>query len=431
LTTYGLAPSLLTNNQTFYAPTVASNDQTLTSSLFTNNQTFFSATVTSNYTLIADIIDFNDKVTNGRFNSNDISAWSAVSGNPATAQVVSGQMEVTKTSTSVGAMAYIATTVVGRQYRVQGNGYAGTAGVAWRFQVGPSSATSNYFSGTDGQDVDVTFIATSTTTYIRCRVTGATAGLTCFFDNISCVEQPALSATVSSVNSLATTLVSNSQTFYGATVIRDQGLTPSLFANNQTFYSAVVTPGTVNLTPSLFTNSQTFYVETVSSVYPLTPTKYTNNQVFYSEIVTSGAVTLTPSLFTNNQTFFAPTVTGGGTIAPDLFTNTVTFYGVTVTPGAINLTPSLVTNTSTLYAPSAVNDNTLVPPLLSSGNVIYLPTAVAGLVTLSPSLFENVSIFSTFDIVSPPKWRTSTNIEFIVGRRLPPKRRHLTFNNRR
>jgi len=44
-TTYGLTPSLFTNTNTFYTPTVAAGAVTLTPSLFTNDNTFYSPTV--------------------------------------------------------------------------------------------------------------------------------------------------------------------------------------------------------------------------------------------------------------------------------------------------------------------------------------------------------------------------------------------------
>lgn len=48
-----LTPSLFTNSNTFYAPTItqAAGVQDLTASLFTNTQTFYSETVTTNYTV--------------------------------------------------------------------------------------------------------------------------------------------------------------------------------------------------------------------------------------------------------------------------------------------------------------------------------------------------------------------------------------------
>lgn len=49
--TQTLTPSLFTNSQTFYAPTVTVGTVTLTPSLFTNNQTFYAPTVSSAVTL--------------------------------------------------------------------------------------------------------------------------------------------------------------------------------------------------------------------------------------------------------------------------------------------------------------------------------------------------------------------------------------------
>lgn len=46
-----LYPSLVTNNQTFFSPTITTGAVTLSPSLYTNTQTFYSATITVSYTL--------------------------------------------------------------------------------------------------------------------------------------------------------------------------------------------------------------------------------------------------------------------------------------------------------------------------------------------------------------------------------------------
>lgn len=46
-----LTPTLFTNTQTFYAPTITTGSVTLTPSLFTNSQTFFAPTISTSYSL--------------------------------------------------------------------------------------------------------------------------------------------------------------------------------------------------------------------------------------------------------------------------------------------------------------------------------------------------------------------------------------------
>lgn len=87
-----------------------------------------------------------------------------------------------------------------------------------------------------------------------------------------------------------------------------------------------------------------------SSVTTLNPTLYNNSQTFYNPTVTTGAVTISPGLDSYSQTFYAPTVTKGlVTVSPTLYTNSQTFYSPTISVAA---PPA-----QTIIAPEVIDSN--------------------------------------------------------------------------
>lgn len=137
---------------------------------------------------------------------------------------------------------------------------------------------------------------------------------------------------------LESTLLTNSTTFYTPTVVVDGGpqtLTPELFTDSETFHAATVTPGAVTLAPSLYADADTFHAAEVASGFNLHPPAFADDDAFYAATVSVGAVTLTPGLFEDADTFYAANVAIAGmqTLEPIMFTDADTFYVPTVTGG--------------------------------------------------------------------------------------------------
>ncbi len=140
----------------------------------------------------------------------------------------------------------------------------------------------------------------------------------------------------------------------------DQTLTSSLYTNTNTFFSPTVTPGEVTLSPSLYTNTNSFYQPVVTlqelpaaSVAPIrrrkTPPAHRDFSTHATQIFDQS---LLPSLFTNDNVFYAPMVAKEGVnLLPDTYINTNIFYAPTVTTGNVDLDPSLYTNVNTFYSP--------------------------------------------------------------------------------
>ncbi len=84
-------------------------------------------------------------------------------------------------------------------------------------------------------------------------------------------------------------------------------LHPSLYVNADTFYTSVVS-STYTLHPDLFTNDNTFYTPIVIEGQALHPSLYTNSNTFYVPVITQGPATLSLSLYINTSIFYRPTI---------------------------------------------------------------------------------------------------------------------------
>lgn len=451
-----LTPSLFTDGDTFYSPTVV-GPQVLTPSLFTNSNSFFAPSVVNRGDLIGTL-----QANNNTIPTNFSAAGSvAVSVGDLIASVVCQQTNLTVTGV---------TDNLGNTYTAQNAGTdAGNVTGRLFYSIVTNAGTLTSVtaacttSANDGVHIVAVFkgafsaidknianITSDVTSPFTCPSSGTLTqadeiviGWGVASHNTSwSATSPNLMAlqlansttikaaigyqTVAATSAVAPAFTAGSNpgqavlgtlSFSMAAGSATQNLTPSLFTNSQTFYGPTVTRGAVGLTPSLVTNSQTFYGPTARNLNTIAPALVTNGQTFYSATVTPGEVTLTPSLFTNTQTFFGPSVAagavtlspslytnaqtfygpvvsqGGVTLAPSLLTNAQTFHGPTVTRGAVGLTPSLFTNGQTFYGPTVGQGTILLPSLFADGDIFYSPSVSPGAVSLSPSLFTDADTF--------------------------------------
>ncbi len=109
-----------------------------------------------------------------------------------------------------------------------------------------------------------------------------------------------------------------------------------------------VTAGAVSVAPSLFTNDQLFYGPAITTAITVAPTLATNTQTFYAPTVTPGAVVVSPAYFENAQTFYAAELYRQGlAYVRDGYVVT----GYVAEHGAVDLQPSLLTNAQQFYGP--------------------------------------------------------------------------------
>ena len=154
-----------------------------------------------------------------------------------------------------------------------------------------------------------------------------------------------------------------------------QSVAPPLLSNSQTFYAPSVLRGAVNVLPPLFTNTNTLYAPTVvPQALTVSPPLLTNTQTFYGPTVVAGPLNVSPPLLTNTNTLYGPTVSGGTTtvIAP-LLVNNQTFFGPTVVVGAVTVLPPLLVNTNTIFAPRVRH---VVPPVPGEGRAPRLAIGI-------------------------------------------------------
>lgn len=111
---------------------------------------------------------------------------------------------------------------------------------------------------------------------------------------------------------LLPSLYTNPQSFFGPNVHSGLLIQPPLLTNSQTFFAPHVTQ-TGKLLPPLVANVQVFFAPTVTrGTVTLHPSLYTNPQVFFAPAVVRGSKSLLPSLVVNSQTIFVPSVSRGG-----------------------------------------------------------------------------------------------------------------------
>jgi hypothetical protein len=129
-------------------------------------------------------------VTNGTFDT-DTTGWSVAAGN---GTIVSSGGEVLGTCGTLGLLfSSSITTVVGKVYRLSVDGRRGTftdilqVGLGATPTVTPSPRV-EFTNSSPNQTKEITFVATSTTTYINVRLAAVQSGATVYLDNVSVKE---------------------------------------------------------------------------------------------------------------------------------------------------------------------------------------------------------------------------------------------------
>ncbi len=197
-----LAPSLLTNAQTFYAPTVALT-QTLAPSLLTNSQSFYAATVTRGAVSLAPTL-----LTNAQ----SFYAATIAASHTLTPALLSNSQTFYGPTVTPGAVT-----------------------------ISPS-------------------LLSNTSTFYAPTVTAPAASL---LPPLVTNAQSFFAATITATYTLSPTVLTNAQTFYAPTLFATSSLTPALFANDNEFFTAALTQGGGDLGPDLFINGNIFFAAKV------------------------------------------------------------------------------------------------------------------------------------------------------------------------
>ena len=205
ISTQTLTPSLFTNSNTFFAPTVSAG-KTLTPSLFTNSSAFFAAVVTASITLTPSLYADTDT-----FYSPTVSQ--------------SGGAQTLTPSLFVNGNTFYAPTVTRGAITLTPSLYA-DADVFYSATVTPGPVS-----------LSPALYANSNTFYAHTVSAGPVTLTPSFYSNQNSFYEPAVSSSIV--------------------------LTPGLYNNTNIFYSATVTLGTVTLTPDIFVDPDTFFSHTI------------------------------------------------------------------------------------------------------------------------------------------------------------------------
>jgi hypothetical protein len=157
----------------------------------------------------------------------------------------------------------------------------------------------------------------------------------------------------------------------------------------------------------------TFYTPKI--VRDLDPAHYSDTDTFYTPEVTAGSSyayavvswlsieaaegtvqTLTPALYTDADIFYAPVVSRTR-IYPALHSDADTFYAPVVSQTGIY--PALVTDADTFYSP-LVSQTRVYPALVSDADSVYAPTVSQGAATILPGLHSDADTFYSPTVAS-------------------------------
>jgi adhesin HecA-like repeat protein len=392
-TSQALTPSLFTNSNTFYTPTVAKGAVTLSPALFTNTNTFYSPDVTTSGGV-------QTLTQTARFdNTNTFYS-------PTIRRILSPAL-YSNTNTFYGpTVTKGAVTLSPARYDNTNTFYTATV--------------------TRGAITLAPTLYTNTNTFYSATVTTTKTLTPARYDNTNSFY----TATVTSTYTLTPARYDNTNTFYSPTVTQSGAteLLPDLYVNTNSFYSPTVTRGAVTLSPARYDNTNSFYSATVTrGAVTLAPARYNNTNTFYSATVIRAAVTLTPARYNNTNSFYSPTVTQGAvTLSPARLNNANAFYSPTVSRAADVLSPARLNNANTFYPATAQATYTLrfedyYAPGYATPNYVgiavenlqvwYTPAITTGPVTISPSRYDNTSIFYSARVarVLSPALYTNTN----------------------
>ena len=165
-------------------------------------------------------------------------------------------------------------------------------------------------------------LLTNSNAHYAPTVRPTTAVAPALLTNTSTLYAPTRSATVS----VAPALLNNSSTLYTPTRSTTVSRAPALLTDGDTLYTPVVSDIKL-VAPALLTNSSVVYVPT-RTVGPAdrSPALLVNSSSLYVPSLLPGPISRTPSLHTDPDEVFSPVVLSGQRISPSPATNVSAFY---------------------------------------------------------------------------------------------------------
>jgi len=352
-------PSLYTNTQSLYSPTVSQSGitQTLSPALYSNTQTYFSPVVYTSVGLSPNLFT----------NSQSFYTVSVLS-------TKTLQPTLFNNSTAIFAPTLSTNIILTASLYTSSNSFF-NASVSTSKILLPNLYTqsSDFFSAT---------LSTSKT----------------LLPNLYAQSNSFYSPVVIASNLLSPNLYSNTQNFYSATVSLAGGpqqLTANRFDSASLFYSPLVVPGAITIAANLHINSSSFYGPVIATSNVLYASLLLNTSVFYDPVVSigGGIQVLSPAIFINSSNIFEPLVFLGfapQVITPILLNNTQSFFSHTAIAGVVQLYPVILDNNSVFYH-----------AVLSSGVVtrfvLRLPSSIAIELSEVSSITTSINLISKIE----------------------------------
>lgn len=269
-----LLPSLYSDSDTFFTPTVTPGAVDLAPALYADSDSFNTQTVSATYGLTAPLFD-------------DVESFFS----PTVEQSGAGSQDL-QPSLYSDAETFFSPTVA--------------PGVV---DLAPSlfSDADSFFTQTVAATYDLGAALYSDADQFFAPTAAATYGL---LPSLFADAETFFSPSVTATYDLAPSLYADTDSFFSATVSGGEAnLQPALYQDGDAFFSPTVGAGPVDLQPSLFTDAETFFTTTVATSYGLLPALLDDGDTFFGATVGGGAgFSLSPALFVDEDAFFGAAI---------------------------------------------------------------------------------------------------------------------------
>lgn len=277
VTTQNLTPSLYTDGDTFFSPTVTPGAVNLAPSLYTDSDSFHTPTVGATYALSPSLYTDADS-----FHSPTVTPG-AVDLAPALYTDADSFHTPTVTPGAVD----LAPTL----YEDTDSFHSPTVAATYNLSPDLYSDGDTFYSPT-----------------VTAEGSGAQDLAPELYSDADSFHSPTVAATYN----LAPALYSDEDSFYSPAVAATYALSPERYDDADTFHQPTVIPGAVDLSVALYNDADAFYSpEVLKGAVDLAPELFLDADAFHTPVVGRGAVELLPALFVDPDTFHRPTVTGG------------------------------------------------------------------------------------------------------------------------
>jgi choline kinase len=320
---FALTPSLYTDDETFYAPTVTTTKD-LSASLYTDTDTFYSPSAAR-------------ELTPNLYTDTDTFYSATVA--PGAVDLSPSLYTDADTFYDPAIVRYLEPNL----FTDDDTFYS--VDISRDLGVGLYTDDDTFYAAVIGRDLEASLYTDTDTFY------SPTVNVDIFLDAPFYTDTDTF-YDVSVSRSLDPDLYTDADEFYSAVISRN--LDPSLYTDGDTFYSATVAPGAVDLAPNLYIDTDTFYAASASAENTLQPNLYTDDDAFYSATVSPGEITLSPSLYTDGDTFYEATTASVHELVAPLYTDDDTFYNPALIYDQV-LDAALFTDGDVFYSPRAAN----------------------------------------------------------------------------